>query len=76
MLTKRGEKGEEKFVCNKCAFICSDKWKWERHIFTRKHLNTYQYLPKKGNICKKKIEDDFKSIKSAFMKASETLSQM
>jgi len=51
MLTKRGEKGEEKFVCKKCAFICSDKWKWERHIFTRKHLNTYQYLPKKGNIC-------------------------
>ena len=30
----------KKFMCDKCNFICSKTSDWNRHIVTRKHLNT------------------------------------
>jgi len=37
-------KNAQKFNCDLCHFICSKKSDWNRHILTRKHLNTYKIL--------------------------------
>ena len=34
---KKGKKGALEFYCEKCDFICSKKYSWERHIDTYKH---------------------------------------
>lgn len=39
-----------KFSCEKCSFGCDVKQKYDRHLLTRKHLNTYTILTK-GYIC-------------------------
>jgi hypothetical protein len=36
--TKKGEKGQNNFYCEKCDFRCCKKYSWERHIDTSKHL--------------------------------------
>jgi hypothetical protein len=36
--TKKGEKGQHIFYCEKCDFKCCKKYSWERHIDTPKHL--------------------------------------
>ena len=34
---KKGKKGQKEYYCEKCDFICSKKYSWERHILTSKH---------------------------------------
>jgi hypothetical protein len=34
------------YNCNKCNFKCSKKSNYDKHLTTRKHTNTYTYLPK------------------------------
>ena len=44
MTYKKAQKNAEKFVCEKCNFLCSKKSDYERHLLTRKHkilTNTY-----------------------------------
>jgi protein-arginine kinase activator protein McsA len=56
--TKKGQKGQPVFLCEKCDFICSKKYNWERHILTSKHLmetNGNQKGQKKGK--KSKMEE-------------------
>jgi hypothetical protein len=58
MFTKKTPKNAKLYECKKCNFNCSKKSDWDRHIFTRKHINTYTYLqknainPSKIYICK------------------------
>ena len=33
------DNNEEIFYCSNCNFLCNDKWKWGRHIITKKHIN-------------------------------------
>jgi hypothetical protein len=35
---KKGEKGQQLYVCNYCDFKCCKKYSWDRHIITLKHL--------------------------------------
>jgi hypothetical protein len=35
---KRAEKGQPKYVCKPCDFVCCKKYNWERHITTTKHI--------------------------------------
>ena len=44
-------KGGTSFCCEKCDFICSRKWLYERHLKTTKHQNNYTYLPKGCKKC-------------------------
>jgi hypothetical protein len=37
-----GQKGQQKYYCEKCDFSCSKKYSWERHTLTRKHLEVTQ----------------------------------
>ena len=37
MLTKKTPKTPKIHDCEKCAFTCSKKSEWDRHLFTRKH---------------------------------------
>jgi len=39
------------FFCEKCAFKCSKKWQYDRHVVTLKHQNTYKYLQKSAKKC-------------------------
>lgn len=44
ILTKKGENGGNKFFCEKCNYLACDKYKFNRHLMTRKHsilTNTY-----------------------------------
>jgi hypothetical protein len=34
---KKGKKGQNEYVCEKCDFKCCKKYSWERHILTAKH---------------------------------------
>ena len=34
---KGAEKGQTKYICEKCDFICCKKYSWERHLLTAKH---------------------------------------
>ena len=34
---KKGKKGQNDYVCEKCDFKCSKKYSWERHLLTAKH---------------------------------------
>ena len=43
-----GKKGQQKYHCEKCDFICSKKYSWDRHILTRKHLSVTNLGAKKG----------------------------
>jgi len=36
----KNSENAKKFMCDKCNFICSKTSDWNRHIVTRKHLNT------------------------------------
>ena len=38
------QKNASKFYCGKCYFSCSKLSDWNRHITTRKHINTYKIL--------------------------------
>jgi hypothetical protein len=40
MATKKHEKNTVKFYCNLCNFKCSRKGEWNRHVITRKHINS------------------------------------
>ena len=40
MATKKHEKNTVNFYCNLCNFKCSRKGEWNRHIITRKHINS------------------------------------
>jgi len=52
---KKTPKNAENFVCEKCAFVCSKKSEWDRHIARPKHLESTfgnQKTPKNAeNIC-------------------------
>ena len=51
ILTKKGEKGKQKYFCENCNYLASDKYKFNRHLTTRKHsilTNTYQKGGKGG----------------------------
>ena len=37
ILTKKGENGGSKFFCEKCNYLACDKYKFNRHLTTRKH---------------------------------------
>lgn len=41
MITEKGQKGAQKYICNLCHFICNKKYNWLRHIKTKKH-NDYE----------------------------------
>ena len=41
MASKYLQKNAAKFVCEKCAFVCSKKSNFDKHNATRKHLATY-----------------------------------
>jgi hypothetical protein len=63
---KKGEKGQNDYYCEKCAFICSKKYGWDRHLLTSKHLketngNTLETQKgKKGqNNCCEKCNKEF-----------------
>lgn len=50
-----------KFICKKCAFVCSKKIDWVRHNSTLKHKNNTSYLQKTPhcyacNLCVKKYK--------------------
>ena len=48
---KRAEKGHSTYVCERCDFICSKKYNWERHILTTKHIQvtkSEQIVTEKG----------------------------
>ena len=38
LVTKKGGKGEIKYYCESCNLLCSDKYKWTRHLLTSKHI--------------------------------------
>lgn len=51
ILTKKGEKGGKKFFCENCNYLACDKYKFDRHLTTQKHLiltNTYSEGEKGG----------------------------
>ena len=39
---KFGCESGKKFACEKCDYICKQKWLWDRHVTTTKHQNTYK----------------------------------
>ena len=47
------QKNAEKFICEKCDFICSKKSNFEKHLLTRKHKNDDKKDPKNAeqNVC-------------------------
>ena len=50
MTSKKTPKNAEKFVCEKCAFVCCKKSDYDRHLTTGKHkrlTNTAKILPEK-----------------------------
>jgi hypothetical protein len=53
MLTKKSQKSQLDFYCEKCDYITSKKADYDKHILTLKHTNVDQCLPKsrKKYIC-------------------------
>jgi hypothetical protein len=53
MMTMMTPKTAEKFICEKCDFVCSKKSDYEKHILTRKHKNDDKKTPKNAeqNVC-------------------------
>jgi hypothetical protein len=50
------QKHTNKFICKKCAFECSKKSDWERHILRPKHVNNENNIkkpPENNYTCKK-----------------------
>jgi hypothetical protein len=47
MFTPNPPKNTANFECEKCRFKCTRNAEWNRHIFTRKHLNVSECLPEK-----------------------------
>ena len=47
------QKNAEKFICEKCDFICSKKSDYEKHLLTRKHKNDDKKAQKNAeqNVC-------------------------
>ena len=39
---KTGCESVQEYSCDKCDYICKQKWLWNRHITTTKHQNTYK----------------------------------
>ena len=39
---KSGCESDQEYSCEKCDYICKQKWLWNRHITTTKHQNTYK----------------------------------
>ena len=37
------EKTQAKFVCEKCTFVTSNKFDYNKHLLTLKHENTTKY---------------------------------
>ena len=37
LVTKKEQKGQLEYVCEKCHFICFKKFSYDRHLLTRKH---------------------------------------
>ena len=44
-------------ICEKCTFKCIKKSDWDRHIMTRKHLNTYKILTNNTENAQKNAEE-------------------
>ena len=39
------------YICEKCDLITDDKYKYERHLTTQKHLNKYKgYVKTENNV--------------------------
>uniref|UniRef100_A0A6C0IIU7 C2H2-type domain-containing protein n=1 Tax=viral metagenome TaxID=1070528 RepID=A0A6C0IIU7_9ZZZZ len=64
MLTKKTPKTHELLSCEKCLFVCSKKSDWERHLATRKHLNTAFLTEKTPKTPKHICSNCFKEYKS------------
>jgi len=48
---KRAVKGQSKYVCKPCDFVCCKKYGWDRHILTAKHIEvteSEQMVTEKG----------------------------
>ena len=59
MITQKAQKSVEKFICEKCDFICSRKGDYNRHVATQKH---------------KRITNDYtKSVKSVISENNECI---
>ena len=37
LVTKKGHKNDNKYICEYCDYKCSKKYSWNRHILTAKH---------------------------------------
>jgi len=46
MFTNKNAENAKNYECKKCDFISSKESNWNRHITTRKHINTYNDLQK------------------------------
>jgi len=53
MMTMMTQKNAEKFICEKCDFVCSKKSNFEKHMLTRKHKNDDKKEQKNAekNVC-------------------------
>jgi hypothetical protein len=58
MITLKGAKNAESYECEKCAFVCSKKSNYEKHLLTLKHQNDYTQLRKK----EQKMPDGYKCV--------------
>jgi hypothetical protein len=55
MMTQKGAKNAENYTCEKCAFTCSKKCNYDKHLLTRKHQNDDAELQKRS----KKMPDGY-----------------
>jgi hypothetical protein len=46
MMTKKEQNEQQNFYCEKCDYLCSSKYNFDRHQFTRKHQNDDAELQK------------------------------
>ena len=52
-----GCEGGQDFSCEKCNYMCKQKWLWDRHITTTKHQNAYKFT---DNDLQKSVEKCYK----------------
>ncbi len=54
MMTLKNAENAEKFICEKCDFLCSKKSNYEKHLLTLKHANGDNSLLNVNKKCQKK----------------------
>jgi hypothetical protein len=63
---KKGEKGQMEYYCEKCDYICSKKYSWNRHLLTSKHVqetdgNISETKKGQPNVCCENCSKEFKT---------------